>query len=108
MIDLDIRSSGASEQQLVQGLNGTASYEFIDGAIRGINIPQMLRGLSVETLLGWQENPSEKTDFSSLAASFQIDKGIARDRRSVAGRSACADDREGNHRHAATIPVVAR
>ncbi|CTQ56819.1 putative assembly protein [Roseibium album] len=76
-INLDVRSSGASEQQLVQGLNGTANYEFQDGAIRGLNIPKMLRGLSIETFLGWQENSSEKTDFSSLGASFQIKNGVA-------------------------------
>ena len=76
-IDLDVTSSGNSEQALVQGLNGTASYNFADGAIRGINVPQMVRGLSIETLLGWQSNPSAKTDFSSLGASFQIQNGIA-------------------------------
>lgn len=76
-IDLDVTSSGNSEQALVQGLNGTASYNFADGAIRGINVPQMVRGLSIETLLGWQSNPSAKTDFSSLGASFQVQNGIA-------------------------------
>lgn len=76
-IDLDVVSKGGSEKALVEGLNGTASYSFTDGAIRGINIPQMVRGLSVETLLGWQANPSAKTDFSSLGASFQIKNGIA-------------------------------
>lgn len=77
-INLDVSSSGGSQLALVEGLGGTASYEFADGAIRGINIPKMVRGLSVETLLGWQDNPSEKTDFSSLSASFQIENGIAR------------------------------
>lgn len=77
-INLDVTSSGGSQLALVQGLGGAASYEFMDGAIRGINIPKMVRGLSVETLLGWQENPSEKTDFSSLSASFNIQNGIAR------------------------------
>ncbi|WP_422378732.1 AsmA family protein [Roseibium sp.] len=76
-INLDVTSRGGSEQALVQGLNGTASYNFADGAIRGINIPKMVRGLSIETLLGWQTNPSAKTDFSSLGASFQIQNGIA-------------------------------
>ncbi|GAB4519645.1 MAG: hypothetical protein Tsb0019_20240 [Roseibium sp.] len=76
-INLDVRTTGNSEQALVQGLNGTADYRFADGAIRGINIPQMVRGLSLETLLGWQANPSAKTDFSSLGASFRIDNGIA-------------------------------
>lgn len=77
-INLNVTSSGGSQQALVQRLNGTADYEFVDGAIRGINIPKMVRGLSVETLLGWQENSTEKTDFSSLGASFQIANGVAR------------------------------
>jgi len=76
-IKLDVKSKGGSEQALVQGLNGTASYQFHDGAIRGINIPKMVRGLSIETLLGWQENPSAKTDFSSLGATFTIKNGVA-------------------------------
>ncbi|MES0812710.1 AsmA family protein [Roseibium sp. SCPC15] len=77
-INLTVSSKGGSEQALVQGLNGDANFEFIDGAIRGINVPKMVRGLSVETLLGWQENPSEKTDFSSLGATFKIADGVAR------------------------------
>jgi len=76
-INLDVASKGGSEKALVESLNGTADYNFADGAIRGINIPQMVRGLSVETLFGWQANPSAKTDFSSLGASFQIKNGIA-------------------------------
>lgn len=76
-INLDVKTRGGSEKALVEALNGTADYTFVDGAIRGINIPQMVRGLSVETLLGWQANPSAKTDFSSLGASFQIKNGIA-------------------------------
>ncbi|MEM9634145.1 MAG: AsmA family protein [Pseudomonadota bacterium] len=77
-INLNVTSKGGSEQALVQGLNGDANFEFVDGAIRGINVPQMVRGLSVETLLGWQKNPSEKTDFSSLGATFKIADGVAR------------------------------
>ncbi|MEP3045471.1 MAG: AsmA family protein [Roseibium sp.] len=76
-INLDIKARGVSEQALVQNLNGTADYRFEDGAIRGINIPKMLRGLTAETLLGWQDNKSAKTDFSSLTSSFQIQNGIA-------------------------------
>ncbi len=76
-VNLDVASQGGSEQALIQGLNGTANYKFVDGAIRGINIPKMVRGLSIETLLGWQENASAKTDFSSLSASFQIAGGVA-------------------------------
>ncbi|GAB2186628.1 AsmA family protein [Roseibium sp. LAB1] len=77
-INLNVTSKGGSEQALVQALNGTADYKFADGAIRGINVPKMVRGLSVETLLGWQANPSAKTDFSSLGSTFQIQNGIAK------------------------------
>jgi hypothetical protein len=77
-INLNVTSKGGSEQALVQALNGSADYKFADGAIKGINVPKMVRGLSVETLLGWQANPSAKTDFSSLGATFQIQNGIAK------------------------------
>ncbi len=76
-MNLNINASGASQLQLVRNLNGTAKFNFIDGAIRGINIPKMVRGLSVETMLGWQDNKTAKTDFSSLSASFAIKKGVA-------------------------------
>jgi uncharacterized protein involved in outer membrane biogenesis len=77
-INLNVTSKGGSEQALVQALNGTADYRFADGAIKGINVPKMVRGLSVETLLGWQANPSAQTDFSSLGSTFQIQNGIAK------------------------------
>ncbi|MEE4013029.1 AsmA family protein [Roseibium sp. FZY0029] len=77
-INLNVTAKGGSEQALVQALNGTADYKFADGAIKGINVPKMVRGLSVETLLGWQANPSAKTDFSSLGSTFQIQNGIAK------------------------------
>ncbi|MTH96905.1 AsmA family protein [Roseibium sp. RKSG952] len=74
---LDVESSGASEQQLVSGLGGTARFEFADGAVLGLNIPKMVRELSLETLLGWKENKDQKTDFTSFGASFQIQNGVA-------------------------------
>nr|WP_248304818.1 AsmA-like C-terminal region-containing protein [Breoghania sp. L-A4] len=77
-IDLDVAASGRSQAELVGALSGSARTSFTDGAIRGINIPQMMRGLSVQTLLGWQSATAEKTDFSELSGSFAIDKGVAR------------------------------
>jgi len=76
-IALNATTAGRSEKAMVEGLNGTASYSFADGAIRGVNIPKLVRGLSVETLLGWQSSSAEKTDFSSLSASFDVNNGIA-------------------------------
>ncbi|WP_029058637.1 AsmA family protein [Stappia stellulata] len=74
---MDLSAQGASQAELVEALAGQARFDFSNGAILGLNIPQMVRGLTVDTLLGWSENPAQKTDFSVLAASFAVDRGIA-------------------------------
>ena len=50
---------------------------FQDGAIKGLNVAQMIRSLSSNTLQGWQEGQEKATDLSQLSASFKIDKGQA-------------------------------
>jgi AsmA protein len=74
---MDLAARGASEADLVSALAGQARFDFSNGAILGLNIPKMVRGLTVDTLLGWSENPAQQTDFSVLAASFAVDRGIA-------------------------------
>jgi AsmA protein len=76
-IAIDLTASGASQRAMVSALAGTASFEFADGAIRGINVAKMVRSLSSATLSGWQEGEAEKTDFASLGASFKIAQGKA-------------------------------
>jgi AsmA protein len=76
-ISLDVSGSGASQRAIVGALNGTAKFEFTDGAIRGINIAKTMRGLTTGILSGWQENAAEKTDFATLGASFKLIKGQA-------------------------------
>lgn len=78
---LALRSAGTSQRALMANMQGTAFVNFQDGAIRGINVAQMIRSLTAGTLSGWQENqnPSQEqsTDLSQLSASFRIDKGQA-------------------------------
>lgn len=78
---LALRSAGASQRALMANMQGTAFVNFQDGAIRGINVAQMIRSLTSGTLSGWQDNqnPSQEqsTDLSQLSASFRIDKGQA-------------------------------
>jgi len=50
---------------------------FQDGAIRGLNVAQMIRSLTASTLSGWQDSSEKATDLSQLSASFRIDKGQA-------------------------------
>ncbi|SDT22407.1 AsmA family protein [Bradyrhizobium canariense] len=74
---LALRSSGASQRAIMSNLDGTAFVVFQDGAIRGINVAQMIRSLTSGTLSGWQEGKEQATDLTQLSASFHIEKGQA-------------------------------
>jgi len=74
---IGVRSSGNSQRAIMTDLSGTAFAVFQDGAIRGLNVAQMIRSLTASTLSGWQENEQQATDLSQLSASFKIDKGQA-------------------------------
>lgn len=78
---LALRSTGTSQRTLMANMQGTAFVNFQDGAIRGINVAQMIRSLTAGTLSGWQGNQDpgqeQSTDLSQLSASFRIDKGQA-------------------------------
>ncbi|WP_407157657.1 AsmA family protein [Bradyrhizobium sp. STM 3557] len=74
---LALRSSGASQQAIMSNVSGSAFLIFTDGAIRGINIAQMIRSLTSNPLSGWQQSQELSTDLSQLSASFQVDRGQA-------------------------------
>ena len=61
----------------MSNMRGTAFVIFQDGAIRGLNVAQMIRSLTASTLNGWQEQQEQATDLTQLSASFKIDKGQA-------------------------------
>lgn len=75
-IDLDIVSSGTTEQQLISALTGTGRITVADGAVEGVNIPGMIRNVQKGRLLEPFSKPQEKTDFSDLQASFTINRGV--------------------------------
>ncbi len=74
---LDVTGSGTSARAIVASLGGTAEFSVEDGAIRDVNVPGMVRALSNQTLKGWQEKGTEKTDLSALTATFRVSKGLA-------------------------------
>jgi AsmA protein len=76
-IALDLSATGASQSAIVSGLGGNAKLEFVDGAIRGINVAKMLRNLGTGIVEGWQGGEAEKTDFASLGGNFKVDQGKA-------------------------------
>jgi AsmA protein len=74
---ISVRSSGTSQRAIMSNMAGTAFVVFQDGAIRGLNVAQMIRSLTASTLSGWQDSAEKATDLSQLSASFRIDKGQA-------------------------------
>jgi AsmA protein len=72
-----VRSVGNSQRAIMSNMSGTVFTLFQDGQIRGLNVAQMIRSLTMSTQSGWQENKEQATDLSQLSASFKIDKGQA-------------------------------
>ncbi|HKS17637.1 MAG TPA: AsmA family protein [Bradyrhizobium sp.] len=72
-----VKSTGNSQRAIMSNMSGTVFAVFQDGAIRGLNVAQMIRSLTASTLQGWQENKEQATDLTQLSASFKIDKGQA-------------------------------
>jgi len=72
-LTLDVATQGALVSSLKKGLAGSARLELRDGAVRGVNIGQIVR-IAKGTGTG---SASEKTDFSQLTASFRIANGVA-------------------------------
>jgi AsmA protein len=74
---IDVRSTGRNQREMIANLSGTTTVDFRDGQIRGINVAQMIRNLTSTTLSGWQEDQVQGTDMSELHASFRIERGRA-------------------------------
>ncbi|MHA1164566.1 MAG: AsmA family protein, partial [Alphaproteobacteria bacterium] len=74
---INVSGTGRSQSDIMRSLGGKANLVFADGAIEGINIPAMVRGLKQGRLEGWKSQDREKTDFSQLSGSFLIQDGIA-------------------------------
>ena len=78
-----LTAQGGSLEQLTRTLNGKASIQMRDGAMRGINIGARLREAKsmLSQLKGQQtvqRNNAEKTDFSELGGSLNIVNGVIR------------------------------
>lgn len=75
--EFGLKTTGGTERQLVQNLNGNGKVVFADGAITGINIAAMVRNAST-AFLSAKAGEARKTDFAELSGSFTIQNGILR------------------------------
>ncbi|WP_018141221.1 AsmA family protein [Thioalkalivibrio sp. ALJ7] len=78
-LELDIATRGELLSDLKSALNGSGNMSFEDGAVRGINVAQVIRRaearLRGESL---EEDEPNQTDFSELTGSFTIRDGVVR------------------------------
>jgi AsmA protein len=82
-ISIDVTAAGATVNAMKRSLAGAAKVHLRDGAIKGINIGEILQ--RARTALGSRSaaqgetaaDKSQKTDFSELSASFAIKNGVA-------------------------------
>ena len=76
-LSLDINTRGEALSDLKANLNGDGNMRFEDGAVRGINIADIIR--RAEARLRGEEYESDEpreTDFSEIAGSFRINDGV--------------------------------
>lgn len=71
-----LAGQGQNERQLVETLNGRIEASFADGAIVGINIPQMIRGIG-QGRFSAGTAPTDKTDFSEMTSTWTVTNGVA-------------------------------
>lgn len=76
-VRLALQGQGDSERTIVAALAGTADVSFTDGAIVGYNVAKILRGLGRGDIAGFDRVPTERTDFSEMAARFVVKGGVA-------------------------------
>ena len=77
-ITFDVKTAGGTTLALKRALAGSARIQMKDGAIKGINLAEGARGLkSAVGVKTTKHDPSQKTDFSELSASFAIKNGVA-------------------------------
>jgi AsmA protein len=75
-ISFAVNGSGRSQREIVSTLDGKGEVKFTNGAIKGVNLAQLVRTVLTAPATGWQSGGSQDTDFSELGGSFLIAKGI--------------------------------
>jgi AsmA protein len=81
-VSVDVSAAGPTVNAMKKALDGTARIEMKDGALKGINLTEVLR--KTRAAFGSksaQQQPADqgqRTDFSAMSASFVIKDGVAR------------------------------
>jgi AsmA protein len=81
-VALDLTAAGPTVNALKKALAGSARIELKDGALKGINLTEVLRktraAFGSKSAQQASADPAQRTDFSAMSASFAIKNGVAR------------------------------
>jgi AsmA protein len=75
-VQSDLRMTGLSEQEIRNSLNGTARFAFRDGAVKGVNVAQLIRKAQAAMSGGTVPEEPQQTDFTELSGSAKITNGV--------------------------------
>lgn len=75
-ISFSVNGTGRSQREIVSTLGGKGEVKFTNGAIKGVNLAQLVRTVLTAPATGWQSGGSQDTDFSELGGTFTIASGI--------------------------------
>ncbi len=78
-LHVDISAVGLTEPEVRRSLNGSSRFAFTNGALKGVNIAQVIRDGSGKLGLGGESldaGTPGQTDFSELSGSLKIKNGV--------------------------------
>ncbi len=73
-----LASSGRTEYNLVEALNGEINIRFTDGIIHGFNLANLMQNLKKGAALDWSYEEGGDSDFSEFSADFTVANGVAK------------------------------
>jgi uncharacterized protein involved in outer membrane biogenesis len=79
-VDLDLKARGASQQELVARLRGTAHVRFRDGALIDFDVPALLGHVEAQVADGWAAAAGGETPFSRLTRASRSRTALPRPR----------------------------
>ncbi len=74
--EVNISAVGDEVGEIKASLNGGGEFVFNDGAVKGIDLPGMLRNVKAAFGLAKKSEERPKTDFSELRSRFTIENGV--------------------------------
>ncbi len=74
---IDVSATGKNTDAMIRALAGRADVRFSDGAIRGIDMAKLIQNIQTVMVTGYREDASERTEFTELASTFDIQDGVA-------------------------------